>query len=155
MANFGSSPSNIQTARVIGRVGALAVALGVGSVWFSGGIASADSSSDGETSTSASHPRSAAHTPARASSTPRAKRAAVADLAQSRRKLLPAAAAAPITAQAAESARPAEATAPITAQAADPAPAVEAATDPQPAPTTDEVSTLTTAGTDTVESAAA
>lgn len=45
-------------ARFIGRVGGLAVALGVGAAWFAGGVASADSSSDSATQGRTATPRS-------------------------------------------------------------------------------------------------
>lgn len=59
---------------MVGRVGALAVALGVGAMWFSGGVASADSSSDSGTSGRTSHARGADDSASRATATQRSAR---------------------------------------------------------------------------------
>jgi hypothetical protein len=59
MSKCEIATSDIRASRLIGRVGGLAVALGVGAVWFSGGVAWADSGSDSGTTGRSSHARGA------------------------------------------------------------------------------------------------
>lgn len=59
MSKCELSSTDVRASRLIGRVGGLAVALGVGAVWFSGGVAWADSGSDSGTSGRTSHARNA------------------------------------------------------------------------------------------------
>ncbi|MFM9033594.1 MAG: PE-PPE domain-containing protein [Mycobacterium sp.] len=167
MKNFELPSSGLAASRVVGRVGVLAATLGVGAVWFSVGVAAADSSSDSGSATRAAHSRAAAHGPERPSAAPRAKRAvpaAAADAGGARRTSRAAAAAAQDVPEVADlGPAPAADSAPAAdpvpaadpAPAADPVPAVQA---PAPAdetvttfeatPESVEIATLTTAGPD-------
>lgn len=76
MSKYETPSSDIRASRVIGRVGGLAVALGVGAVCFSGGVAWADSGSDsGSTSGRTSHARGAEDATPRSAPASRSARA--------------------------------------------------------------------------------
>lgn len=170
--------SQVEASRTIGRVGALAVALGVGAVFFSGGVAWADSS--GDTSTT-SHARSADDAPASPSSAPRSARrgapgaAAATNTVGAQRNSRPGAAASRAATAASvdvtpaavaatpseiQSSAPAAAPTPAapTVVAATSAPqstaqvsAAPAAAVPQEAPATGQVSAIASAGADAVD----
>jgi hypothetical protein len=70
-----SPTSDIRASRLIGRVGGLAVALGVGAVWFSGGVAWADTGSDSGTSGRTSQARNADNDSPRSATANRSPRA--------------------------------------------------------------------------------
>ena len=75
MNKYELPTSDVRASRLIGRVGGLAVALGVGAVWFSGGVASADAGSDSGTSGRTSHARSADNDAPRSAPASRSARA--------------------------------------------------------------------------------
>lgn len=75
MSKCETSSADIRASRLIGRVGGLAVALGVGAVCFSGGIATADTGSDSGSGTGrSSHARSADNDTPRSAPAPRSAR---------------------------------------------------------------------------------
>lgn len=75
MSKCESPASSIRASRLVGRVGGLAVALGVGAVWFSGGVAWADTGSDSDTSGRTSQARGAVDDAPRSAPASRSARA--------------------------------------------------------------------------------